>query len=169
MVLRSELDYADIAKSVADVVYKQTFNDPHWAADYDKGKPYAFITHPFKLLPAHYDTFAKIRKNLELKRVKNAGVYVNQNGGMQPIDDSLEILEEAECARWPSNEISGSISKWNGGNHWYIRAEGVVIENKTGYKEKYNTIDEAKCFLQRFMPASAIKINQNFRDFKIGD
>lgn len=172
-VLKSELDYAGIAKSVASVVYSQTFDDPHWAADLQNGKPYAYITHPFKTLPAHYDTFSKLKKKSERQSWKNktpfGGVYINKNGGMQPIDGSLEILEESNCAYWPSNEISGSISKWNGGKHWYISTEGISLERKTGYKEKFDSYEQAKTFLERFIPASSIKTNQNFRDFKIGD
>jgi len=172
-VLKSELDYASIAKSVASVIFSQTFDDPHWAADWQKGRPYADITHPFKTLPAHYDTFSKLRKkgrNKEwVKKIPFKGVYINKNGGMQPIDGSLEILEESNCAYWPSSEISGSISKWSGGKHWYISAEGVSLSKKIGYKEKFDSHEQARTFLERFMPASSIKTNQNFRDFKIGD
>lgn len=163
ILLKTELDYASIAKSVANVIYKQTFDDPHWAADFAKGKPYAYITHPFKTLPGHYDTFSRLLKK------HSGGVYINKSGGMQPADNSLEILEAADCIYWPAKEISGSISKWSGGKHWYIVAEGVSLEKKSGYKEKFDTIEAAQSFLKKFMPESSIKVNQNFRDFKIGD
>lgn len=161
-LLENELDYCGIAKSVANVIYKQTFDDPHWAADFVKEKPYAQITHPFKMLPAHYDTFSKMIK-------KYRSVYINKNGGMSPFDEFLAVLEKANCAYWPTDGITGSISKWKNGSHWYIRTDGISLTAKFGYKEKFNSLADASEFLEKYMPKSAIKTQENFRDFRIGD
>lgn len=154
--------YTNHIRQVANVISKRTIANPHWLMDYKLHRGTARLMNPVDLMVKHNFVSSKLI-------ARDGFCYMNSAGGILPKDTAIEILEEIESDTFPYITISASISKWKNGKHYYVNGHGIRLENKPYYKEKFDSVKEAKQFLMKYVKEENIKVDEVQMYVTIGD
>lgn len=124
--------FATIQKSVTAGLFLKFLHNPHFEQCYPGQSATALAAKWTQMAEKYFGFYKKI--------------IVNQNGGMVGLVgvDKLDIVEvfETETLAYPENKIASrriTISRWYGGQHWYLQCAEKVIFSA----EKFNTFDDA--------------------------